>query len=214
MQQHHVSYNPEQTMPLCQDCHHRVHHEDGYHDDLVPDERRHEDFETDLQNYRVQARLEPSLAAAVEEYRSERGLNKSDVLRDALRAFLGDEGEPAGGPSDPQLHEAWSILKRHADDRGIVHSEDILPKLASKMNVEKRAVIRSRIRPLDRNGWLDARSGKLRIYDRPRDGDDRREQDRGVPDSLFAVDEGEGVDAKRERIEERYGNTGVGENAE
>lgn len=45
MQIHHTSYEPEETLQVCRDCHRRIHHEDGYHDDLIPDMRR-EDAES------------------------------------------------------------------------------------------------------------------------------------------------------------------------
>ena len=40
--QHHTSYNPENLMWVCKDCHMKIHHEDGFRDDLLPDMTRTE----------------------------------------------------------------------------------------------------------------------------------------------------------------------------
>lgn len=40
LQEHHTSYNPERTVLLCSKCHGRVHHRDGFFDDLEPSRSR------------------------------------------------------------------------------------------------------------------------------------------------------------------------------
>lgn len=38
--QHHTSYHPEETMLVCDTCHAKIHHRDGFHDELLPDMSR------------------------------------------------------------------------------------------------------------------------------------------------------------------------------
>jgi len=40
---HHTSYDPEEVMRVCHDCHTKIHHEDGFRDDLLPDMKRPDD---------------------------------------------------------------------------------------------------------------------------------------------------------------------------
>jgi hypothetical protein len=37
---HHLSYDPEIKIPLCETCHWRVHNEDGFYDHLKPEQTR------------------------------------------------------------------------------------------------------------------------------------------------------------------------------
>jgi len=36
LEKHHCSYLYDLTIRLCEDCHYRVHHEDGFYDELKP----------------------------------------------------------------------------------------------------------------------------------------------------------------------------------
>jgi len=40
--EHHTSYEPEQTMLVCDSCHSKIHHNDGFRPDLQPDMKRKE----------------------------------------------------------------------------------------------------------------------------------------------------------------------------
>jgi len=42
MHRHHTSYDPEKLMWVCKTCHMKIHHEDGFRDDLLPDMTRTE----------------------------------------------------------------------------------------------------------------------------------------------------------------------------
>jgi len=37
IQHHHVSYRADVTVPVCKTCHYKIHHIEGYHDELTPD---------------------------------------------------------------------------------------------------------------------------------------------------------------------------------
>lgn len=43
LQQHHLSYYPNQTMTVCKHCHDRIHNKDGWNDHLKPDDKPHLD---------------------------------------------------------------------------------------------------------------------------------------------------------------------------
>lgn len=45
LQEHHISYDPEITMQTCIECHSKIHNEDGFHDELMPDMTREEAIE-------------------------------------------------------------------------------------------------------------------------------------------------------------------------
>lgn len=38
MEGHHTSYDPEERVLVCRDCHNKIHHKDGFRDDLIPDD--------------------------------------------------------------------------------------------------------------------------------------------------------------------------------
>lgn len=40
LEEHHISYEPEITVMLCEVCHWRVHNEGGFHDHLMPEQTR------------------------------------------------------------------------------------------------------------------------------------------------------------------------------
>lgn len=42
MEEHHTSYQPEETMTVCTKCHMRIHHKDGFREDLKPEMTRDE----------------------------------------------------------------------------------------------------------------------------------------------------------------------------
>lgn len=43
LERHHYEWVPEpKVIRVCPDCHKRIHHEDGYHDDLLPEYNRTE----------------------------------------------------------------------------------------------------------------------------------------------------------------------------
>ena len=46
--EHHTSYDPEETMLVCDTCHAKIHHRDGFHDDLQPEMSRSEAEERGL----------------------------------------------------------------------------------------------------------------------------------------------------------------------
>jgi hypothetical protein len=41
MDRHHTNYERDEWIPLCQECHARVHDEEGFYDQLAPPETRH-----------------------------------------------------------------------------------------------------------------------------------------------------------------------------
>jgi hypothetical protein len=44
IEEHHTSYFPEKTTHLCHNCHQKVHHENGFHDTLQPEQKRPPDY--------------------------------------------------------------------------------------------------------------------------------------------------------------------------
>lgn len=40
IEHHHVSYKADVTIPTCKECHRKIHHADGFHDELKPELRR------------------------------------------------------------------------------------------------------------------------------------------------------------------------------
>ena len=59
---HHTSYRPERVVPVCETCHNRIHHEDGYHDGLEPDNKRPYEYNSKFKNaLRRHTRLEETI---------------------------------------------------------------------------------------------------------------------------------------------------------
>lgn len=50
LQDHHISYDPEVTIQVCLECHKKIHHEDGFHDELLPEMTREEAVEQGIVN--------------------------------------------------------------------------------------------------------------------------------------------------------------------
>lgn len=44
LQEHHISYYPEETVFVCVSCHSKIHTTDGFHDELVPNRPRPENY--------------------------------------------------------------------------------------------------------------------------------------------------------------------------
>lgn len=43
---HHTSYYPEETIDVCRECHGKIHDQDGFHDDLIPERDRPRNYGT------------------------------------------------------------------------------------------------------------------------------------------------------------------------
>lgn len=110
---------------------------------------------------RIEARVDPWLLEEVKNYSNSRGLNVSEFVRAAVKEAL-PRNEIEDLPRDEELRETFLWLVERADDQGYL-PHYYVSDLAQYLRIEKRWVISSRIRPLDRQGWISVRWGNVVI---------------------------------------------------
>ena len=66
----------------------------------------------------VSFRCSTTLQAQAEKEAARRGINKSQFLRDIVKAAVGEPVEERAGPSDGRLWKAYTAMRRSANPRG------------------------------------------------------------------------------------------------
>lgn len=112
----------------------------------------------------LRARCSDSLRERVEAFADEHGETNSDVIRDAVREYLPDDGDMSG-PKDPDLRETWRWLRDRADERNRISGKAALSELSQRLSMKEEFVKRSRFDPLRRDGWIEARGGVITVVE-------------------------------------------------
>lgn len=111
----------------------------------------------------VRARCSDQLADRLETFADQHGVAKSEVIREALDGHL--PSDESVGPQDPDLRETWRWLRDRADDRGLIESEPAVSELAQQLGMKEKFVKTSRLRPLERKGWIVPNYSTIRVID-------------------------------------------------
>jgi hypothetical protein len=114
---------------------------------------------------RIEARVDPWFLEEVDEHCESRGLTRSEFLRAAVEQALPAD-EVVGLPRDPKLKETLFWLADRADERGQL-PRYYLPELAQHLGIKKDMVKWSRMKPLERQGWISVDWGKVTIIKWP-----------------------------------------------
>lgn len=116
-------------------------------------------FEGNDPRKRLSVRAEESLHEAVERFAENHGLSKSEAVRKAIWDYVPDDD--TDGPSDPELRDTYRWIVEHTRDGRGVKAKLAKSNLAQKYQMDKELVTRLRLRPLYRQGWIDAKCGVL-----------------------------------------------------
>lgn len=160
---HHTQYNPEeQTVRVCHACHWRIHHEDGFRDDLEPDEDRPEDFESDEKDT-INARGPKWLKDEANDLADDYGVSLTTIVHNALADYLGQHSEPGDGrdPEDVDTHLPTTEERRDvylaaldaATERLRLHERHVGGVAQQLQNINKEGV-KAVLQDLRREGFV------------------------------------------------------------
>ena len=90
------------------------------------------------------------------------------LVRNATNESVGsDDGIKT--PSDPKLREVYLWLHDRRDHRGRVPSTESISDLAQKLSMKEKYVKNSRLKPLERAGWIHPKYAYIRVIERTPD---------------------------------------------
>jgi len=87
---HHSSYDENEAHYICSDCHSKVHHKDGYFDELNPDKTRKEShgFILDRADYASQTHLKPEYYYLLQEASEISGVRDGTLITVLVHRIL------------------------------------------------------------------------------------------------------------------------------
>lgn len=122
-------------------------------------------FSREDRRKQLRARCCTTLFEQVEAFADEHGETNSDVIRDAVREYLPDDADMTG-PKDTDLRETWQWLRDRVNDRNRIRSEAAVSELAQAFGMKEQFVKSSRLKPLERKGWVRPNYSHIEVIDR------------------------------------------------
>lgn len=110
---------------------------------------------------KITVRVSDGFEDRITEYAEEHGKTKSDVIREAVAAEIGERRADDYGitpPAEKPLREAWEALNDVAGDSPVVDRETAVTTLAKRQQLPKSAAKNSLLKPLQRRGYVTLES--------------------------------------------------------
>lgn len=101
---------------------------------------------------KLSIRCSNELVERLDAFADEHGKAKSEVVRNALDSHL--PSDDVTGPEDSDLRETWRWLRDRADSRGHINAQAAVSELAQSIGIKEKFVKSSRLKPLERRGWI------------------------------------------------------------
>ena len=120
-------------------------------------------FSRDDPRPQLNVRIDVGLMERIEARCRALGTSKSKLVRTALYEHLPDDGGLT--PPDPALRDVYVWLRESADDRNGIPVDLALTELAQQLGMSKDLVKRNRLKPLDRENWIDVDFGEITVLD-------------------------------------------------
>lgn len=128
-------------------------------------------FSHDDSREQLHVRLDASFKGRVESFAEAHGVSLNELTLTALDDYLPDE-DTATGPTDSKLRDPYRWLRENADDRGDIPAELAMTELAQELGMNKQLVQKTRLKPLERKGWIDPDFGTIEVINPERHDND------------------------------------------